>query len=388
MRITSQALPRLYLMLAALMLPLSASSQVTLTGATWFATNSRGGTNVNQGYGYGFVNTIGGDQWWNLWIALNPDATLPVNGPSDAQANILVPLQAGKQYKYYFFSECCSLPDSGLSLYFNGSVATPGISVFGPLGKFSFALDNSEILSLQGNPISSVGSSFFNSAGVIVVLAEFNANGPASPPGDVCQPFTFTPDPSGALSGFGSFTLDVYSAATFSSSQTSDSPLSEVTLTGGGFAPGENVNITADRLGLVPLGAAKADGSGSLSATVRLNQHAYGALELFAMGQTSHTLGALSMAVIPSVTSVPDPVAPGGTTAIEGLGFGYGELVDVYLDEPRQLLGTVAANALGSFVGTNAVTVTIPANAPQGLNGIIGIGQTTSAVGIGKIILN
>ena len=76
---------------------------------------------------------------------------------------------------------------------------------------------------------------------------------------------------------------------------------------------------------------------------------------------------------------------PGGTIAAQGFGFGAGETVSVYWDSPRQLLGTATANGEGSFAGSGALTITIPANASPGLNAVIGIGQTTNAIGIGKI---
>lgn len=64
--------------------------------------NSYRRQSVSQAYADGASNTLGGDQWWDLWLALNPDATSPVNGPSDAQASISIPLLAGGSYKYYF----------------------------------------------------------------------------------------------------------------------------------------------------------------------------------------------------------------------------------------------------------------------------------------------
>ena len=79
-------------------------------------------------------------KWWNLWLALNPDATLPVNGPSDGQANIAIALHAGKTYKYYLFGgDCCFLlSHSGLNLFFDGNNSVPGISVFGVSGGLGF----------------------------------------------------------------------------------------------------------------------------------------------------------------------------------------------------------------------------------------------------------
>jgi hypothetical protein len=87
---------------SVLLIPLSAYPQTTLTGAMWYATTPTGATSVSQAYADGASNTLGGDQWWDLWLALNPDATSPVNGPSDAQASISIPLLAGGSYKYYF----------------------------------------------------------------------------------------------------------------------------------------------------------------------------------------------------------------------------------------------------------------------------------------------
>ena len=46
--------------------------------------------------------------------------------------------------------------------------------------------------------------------------------------------------------------------------------------------------------------------------------------------------------------------------AAQGFGFGAGELVDVYLDAPRLLLGTTTANELGSFSGQRAISVAVP----------------------------
>src|ERR1700722_1124945 len=107
---------------AFLLIPLSAYPQTTLTGAMWMATTPTGATSVAQAYADGAVNTLGGDQWWDLWLALNPDATSPVNGPSDAQASISIPLLAGGSFKYYIFGTglCCNLPFSGLNLFFDG----------------------------------------------------------------------------------------------------------------------------------------------------------------------------------------------------------------------------------------------------------------------------
>jgi hypothetical protein len=255
---------------AALLIPVSAYSQTTLTGAMWMATTPSGATSVAQAYADGAMNTLGGDQWWDLWLALNPDATSPVNGPSDAQASIAIPFQAGNSYKYYLFGQgpCCNLKFSGLNLFFDGNGSNPGISVFGPVNASSFRPDNSGTLSLEGNPTPGSGSAFYSSAGVVVVLTGFDWNASANPPGDVCQEFAFTPAAGDILSTYGSLTLQVFPAATLSLSHASGSPGTALTFTGSGFAANETVEIYAGQLSAHPIHATMTDASGDFTLTL------------------------------------------------------------------------------------------------------------------------
>jgi hypothetical protein len=365
------------------LLPLTAYPQTTLTGAMWMATTSTGGTSVSQAYADGALNTLGGDQWWDLWLALNPDATSPVNGPADAEASISIPLQAGNSYKYYIFGQgpCCNLNFSGLNLFFDGDASTPGISVFGPLGSSSFRPNNSSTLSLQGNPVPGSGTSFYSSAGVIVVLTGYNWNASGTPPGDVCQEFVFSPAAGDIPSDFGSFTLQVFPAASLSLSQSSGSPGTKLTVTGSGFAPTEKVDIYAGRIGASPLATATTDSSGSFAVTPREPQLPYGPIDFYAGGLSSGNLGVATLSVTPGLLMNPGAGAPGGSTAAYVLGFGSGETVDVYWNNPRQLLGTATADGVGS----GDVTITIPATASPGIHGVIGVGQTTNAIGIGGV---
>jgi hypothetical protein len=218
-----------------------------------------------------------------------------------------------------------------------------------------------------------------------VLLTKYSWATPANPIGDVCQAFEFSPNPNGEADYFGSFTLQAFAPANLSLSQTSGSPLANLTLAGTGFGPYETVGLYAGSIESPLLGSATTDASGSFTATVREPQHAYGLTGFFALGSTSGDLGAATFSVTPGLAMVPDVVAPGGTTTAEGLGFGAGETVSVYLDEPRLLLGSATANSLGSFAGSNALTVAIPAKASQGIDALIGIGNTTGAIGIGKI---
>ncbi len=84
------------------------------------------------------------------------------------------------------------------------------------------------------------------------------------------------------------------------------------------------------------------------------------ALDFFAVGQISGKLGVAAFSTFPVLNASPNSVAPGDSIAAQGFGFGAGELVDVYLDAPRLLLGTTTANELGSFSGQRAISVAVP----------------------------
>lgn len=99
--ITPHPLHRLCLFVPVmLVVSLPAFAQTRLTGAIQFSTESTGTASGGQ-----IWNTLGGDQWYDLWLALNPETTLPVNGPSDAQAGIDIPLEAGNSYTFYIFGQ-------------------------------------------------------------------------------------------------------------------------------------------------------------------------------------------------------------------------------------------------------------------------------------------
>jgi hypothetical protein len=364
-----------------LLAPPPAYPQTTLTGAMWFASTPTGATSVEQGYADGVNNTLGGDQWWDLWFALKPDGSSPVNGPADSQASISIPLQTGQSYKYYIFGAgtCCTLPFSGLNLFFDGNGSTPGISVFGPVNGFSFVPNASSTLTLEGNPGPASGTGFYNSAGAVVVLTGYNWNDSASL--DVCQPFAFSP--GNEPSAFGSFTLRVWPAATLSLSQTGGPPGTEVTTNGSGYAPAEIIAIYANHIGGPALITTKTDANGAFTIGVHEPQAPYGPVDLYAVGLTSGKLGAASFFISAAMPVTPAAGVPGDTTTAHALGFGAGETVDVYWGEPRQLLGTTIADGKG----TGTLTITIPANAPRGPNEVLGVGQTTQATGFGEIVV-
>jgi hypothetical protein len=365
-------------LLALLLIPLPVFPQVSLTGAIQFSTNSTGGASGGQDW-----NTLGGDAVYDLWLALNPDATSPVNGPSDAQAAIDISLEAGHGYKFYIFGQPgASTGFNGLNLFFEGNNSAPGISVFGATDSPSFLPDSSTTFTLQGTSVAGAGSVAYSSGGVTVVLVGYDWNSPATPPGDVCQSKEFSPGDGPDF--YGSFTLRVFPAASLSLSPVSGSPGTKLTIAGTGFAPAETVDVFAGRIGGTPIAAPTADSTGSFTVTPLETQLPYGPANYFALGLTSGKLGAAAMSVTPGLLASPGTGEPGGTTEAYTLGFGSGEIVDVYWNSPRQLLGAVTSNAEGS--GT--LVITIPASAPLGINGLIGVGQTTKAIGLGAVRVN
>ena len=349
-----------------------------LTGAVEFSTNATGGA-----YGGQVWNTSGNDAAWDLWLSSNPNGSSPVNGPSDLEAGINISLEAGKSYRYYIFGAPSAMfKFSGLNLFFNGKNSTPGISVFGPLDTPYFTPNTNSTETLSYAPVPGAGTAVYFDDGLAVVLTEYTWNAPATPPGDVCQAMSFTRGTTPCY--FGAFSLTVLPSASLSLSQTSASPYSKVTVSGSGFSPNEQIDVFAGVLQLSPvLATAKADSQGSFSAVFLLPQQPTGAANVYAYGLTSKNLGATTLSVIPAVAALPAISAPGDAITASPVGFGMGEAVSIYWNNPRLLLGAVTANALGSA----SLPVTVPSNAPLGLNGVFATGATTGAVGLGKILL-
>jgi hypothetical protein len=324
-----------------------------------------------------YWNTLGGDHSWDLWLALNPDGSSPINGPSDSQAAISVPLEAARAYTFYMFGASNGLFNfGGLNLFFEGDNSTPGISVFGPVNSLAFAPNASSTYTLAVTPVNGASTVTHSAAGVVVALTEYNWNTPATPPGNVCQPYSFTQGAQGCF--FGSFSLRVFPAADLALSQGSGSPFTTITTTGSGFAPNENIDLYA---GPILLATATTNASGSFVVPAREPQHSVGPMDVYAYGLTSGKLGAATLFVTSSVATYPAIAAPGGAVTAYPLGFGASETVSIYWNEPRQLLGTTTANQLGS----GAFAITVPANAAPGLNGVYGVGGTTGSLGLGRV---
>jgi hypothetical protein len=134
--------------------------------------------------------------------------------------------------------------------------------------------------------------------------------------------------------------------------------------TGSGFTPGETVNIFAAGIGSPVVASAVADSGGSITATGRAPQAAFGERVFFGTGQTSGKLGAPYFQIAPSLIPTPDVEPPGTTVALQGYGFGSFEALD--LDFGNDPLGSVGASIRGTFSGSTTFTFTVPMSTSPG----------------------
>lgn len=358
-------------------------AQVVLTGAFNFSTNSSGAVLGAEGQGW---NTLSGDPVWGLWFARNADATSPINGPVNSQVGISIPLESGQSYKFYIFGQPNgSIGFNGLNLFFDGNDSTPGISVFGRTNSSLFSADSSTTYTLTGTGVVGAGRTYYTSGATTVVLTGYNWNSPSNMSPDVCQPLVF--EPGDGPDFYGSFTLHVSPAAALVVSPGTSSPGSAITLAGSEFTPFESINIYLAEFGSLPRYSATADASGAFLLPVTEAQAPFGDEDYFGVGLRSGKLGAATTFVSSRMAFYPSSGLPGSTTNSQGVGFGAGETVQIYWNNPRQLLGTAVANGQGSFVSTKGIPITIPLNAPAGINEVIGVGEATKAIGLGTFIV-
>lgn len=348
--------------------------QVTLTGAIELSTDLNGAFS-NQDH----WNTIGGDASWVLWLAQNPDATMPINGPGVEEAGISIPLNVGHTYRFYTFASPDNpLTYAGLNLFFNGDSTSPGISVSGALNNTLYSATRGSSLGLDLQTVPGAGKAFYHSGDATAVLTSYTFNGPATPPGDVCQPEMFVP--GGGPDLFGAFTLHVFPAASLTLSQSSGPPLTNLTFTASGFTPDEPVDIFGGRVAPPVIAVATADSNGAFSLHMRGPERALGPLDFYALGSISHRLGAASFFVTAAFT-LQSTVVPGSSVGTQLYGFSPDELVEFYWDEPRQLIGTAASNT----VGFGQAVISIPANAAPGTGTVIAVGQNSKAIAVRQV---
>jgi hypothetical protein len=103
----------------------------TLTGIVVFSANLGGSATGGQAW-----NTVGGDSWYNVYLATGgfPSGSPLLNSGNGATTSISIPLAPGI-YNYTLWGASNGdhgQPNFGINLFFNGNTATPGISAFSP----------------------------------------------------------------------------------------------------------------------------------------------------------------------------------------------------------------------------------------------------------------
>jgi len=106
------------------------------------------------------------------------------------------------------------------------------------------------------------------------------------------------------------------------------------------------------------------------------------------MGQSSSLFGVALLSVTPRLSIYPNTGTVGSTAVAQGVGFGPGEMVQVYWTTPRRLLSTAMEDNQGSFSESSGLTFTIPVGAPSGTNIVYGYGLSTQAVGKAEVTVH
>jgi len=195
------------------------------------------------------------------------------------------------------------------------------------------------------------------------------------------QPYNITLGPDGSLwfteqksSRIGQV---VFTTASLSVSPSQAEYGRTLSFTGSGFDANESVTIYSSGVGSAVLATATADSSGTFTASAQAPASPYGKRIFLCVGQQSGKIGAAPFAATPRLFVSPNSGSGGTFAAVTGFGFGSGEGVKVYWNNPNLLLGTVGTDAQGAFYGSAQVMFRVPVAASPGANTIMGVGETT-----------
>ncbi|MCA2966303.1 MAG: PEP-CTERM sorting domain-containing protein [Acidobacteriota bacterium] len=173
----------------------------TLTGATLFASNSEGLTNLEV------WNTLGGDLIFNLYLR---EGTTALNSGNGAATRISLPLLTAGTYTINYRAQpgLQSPTHFGLNLFFGGDDQTPGISAVVKANGSTFAASSSFLTHrLDGLPVLSSGGTLQYIDGDYRVTLSALSHERAG--GNTVGAFASTPGLLGGNDYRGSFTLQV-----------------------------------------------------------------------------------------------------------------------------------------------------------------------------------
>jgi hypothetical protein len=167
----------LVILLAAEMLP----GQTFLTGAMEFSCNSSGSPE-----GGNIWNTLSGESKCNIFLSSGPGLANPfINGPSDALADISIPLSPGVNRFRIFGGSGLSVSFHAINLFFNGDNSIPRISALGltqstALPSGFAANGNAVTLALDGLAVTPGANSLsFQDGDRLITLTEYSWADPA-----------------------------------------------------------------------------------------------------------------------------------------------------------------------------------------------------------------
>jgi hypothetical protein len=156
-----------------------------------------------------------------------------------------------------------------------------------------------------------------------------------------------------------------------------------VTVSGGGFAAGETVDVTFDSAQGQAIGSATASGTGNFNVSVTIPAAKGGTHKIYAHGRSSGATASKSLKVTPSLIAPAGPSVAGTSIDVSATGFGANESIGVHWQSATGVvLATLSTDGKGSASGK----VTIPADAATGSYILVGTGQTsglTAAKSIG-----
>lgn len=169
--------------------------------------------------------------------------------------------------------------------------------------------------------------------------------------------------------------------ATITVSPTIATPFQIVTVTGARFGEEDPIVLYWDSLKTRPVGVTTASLLGAFTTRIKIPHAVAGPHTLIAVGAVSQRYATATVQVRPLMTLQPATGRAGSHVTAQGFGYGALEPVKVVWNTSAgQVLGMATSNAVGSFVGSTAITFTVPVNAP-GSYPVYGLGQQGHATG-------
>lgn len=148
-----------------------------------------------------------------------------------------------------------------------------------------------------------------------------------------------------------------------------------ITVSGTGFASGEEVDVRWKSASATPLASARATGTGFFSARLSIPDAPIGEHAIIVTGRTVTKQASATYTVTPSLSRSPAEGTPWTRIAITARGFGANEDVRLnWLSEGGTILGTIRTNS----AGTGSITITMP-NGKPGWNDYTGYGLISRA---------